>query len=171
MPETTLGDPLVAVAVTRIPYAKCALSTEAQTEAIQAWADGRGVRITAWFHQEVPGVGLSKTHHACMDAIASLQLNRAGIVVVACPAAFARNARNAAILAHLANAAGARVECADGSAALDEKLPNVVLYHTIIGAVEALGRAKATLQEREALAVSRLRRAMHAERRKAMEAP
>lgn len=86
-PKPPPTDPLLAVAYLRVSLdqqAESGLGLEAQRSAIQGWADARHVRVVAWAQDAgVSGACQLEKRLGLMDALASMRLHRAGLLVVA----------------------------------------------------------------------------------------
>lgn len=109
------GNEAVAVAYLRASTTDQHLSPDAQRAAIEAWAQRSGVTIASWHvDQGVSGGSELDDRPALAEALAAIQLTRAGVFVVARRDRIARDSGIAIAIDRAVNASGALVVSADG---------------------------------------------------------
>ena len=114
MAKTRTGNPRKAIGYLRISLDRSDLGPEAQRASIEAWAAREGVEVVSWhFDQGVSG-GAAIKRPALLDALASLETECAGLLVVAKRDRLARDTMNAIAIEGLVAKAGARIVSAAG---------------------------------------------------------
>lgn len=150
------GDATRAVAYVRVSTAEQQLGPEAQRAKVGAWAARSGVEVVAWhLDQGVSGAADLDDRPGLLAALASVEAQRAGLLVVSSRDRLARDAAVAALVTREARRAGARVVAADGVA--NGAGPADEFMRTILDGVAAFERALIRERTRAALAVRRAR--------------
>jgi DNA invertase Pin-like site-specific DNA recombinase len=108
-------DPQLAVAYRRVSTDDQANGLEAQTVAIEVWAERTGATVLAWYTDEAVSGGADLSDRpGLLDALADLRTFRAGTLVVAKRDRLARDVAVAAAVQRDVVRSGARVATADG---------------------------------------------------------
>ncbi len=145
------GSPTVAVAYIRVSTDDQKLGPEAQRASIEAWAAREGVQVAAWrVDQGVSGACDVSDRPALLGAIAALREHGAGLLVVAKRDRVARDVVIAATVERIAQASGARLVSADGTANGDT--PADAFMRTVIDGAAAYERALIRARTKAALA-------------------
>lgn len=153
------GDPLRAVAYLRVSTDRQDLGPEAQRTAIEQWAAREGVTVVAWhFDQGVSGGAPIDKRPALLEALASLETERAGILVVAKRDRLARDTMNAILLEGLATKAAARIVSAAGEGTdADDSDPAAFMLRRILDVFAEYERLVIKARTRAALRVKKAR--------------
>jgi DNA invertase Pin-like site-specific DNA recombinase len=112
------GDPKIAVAIVRVSTDR--QDTTAQRTAIETWANATGVQVVAWHEDHgVSGAAALDKRTGLLEALDSLVINGAGVLIAARWDRVARDVVLAAMVERLAERNGAAVVSADGVGAGD----------------------------------------------------
>lgn len=151
------GDPRRAVAYLRVSTDRQDLGPEAQRAAIEAWASREGVAIVAWhFDQGISGGAPVDKRPALLDALASLETEAAGVLVVGKRDRLARDTMAAIALEGLAKRAGARIVSAAGEGTdADENDPAAFMLRRMLDVFAEYERLVIKARTRAALRVKR----------------
>jgi DNA invertase Pin-like site-specific DNA recombinase len=151
-----VGDATRAVAYMRVSTAEQQLGPEAQRARIESWSARAGVAVVSWhLDHGVSGAADLDDRPGLLAALAAVEAQRAGLLVVAARDRLARDAAVAALVARAAQRAGARIVCADGVGNGDS--PADALLRTLLDGVAAFERSLIRERTRAALAVRRAR--------------
>jgi DNA invertase Pin-like site-specific DNA recombinase len=145
-----------AVAYLRVSTEDQQLGPEAQRAAIGAWAAREGVEVIAWhLDQGVSGGADVDDRPGLVAALATLRVERAGILLVAKRDRLARDVYIAATIERAVARGGGRVACADGVA--NGETPADAFMRAILDAAAAYERALIRARTKAALQVKRNR--------------
>jgi DNA invertase Pin-like site-specific DNA recombinase len=132
------------------------LGPEAQRNAIERWAEARGIRLAAVFEDHgISGGAPAEKRPGLLAALAALQAHGAGMLVAAKRDRIARDTVIAAMVEQAAGRAGATLTTADGSS--DGAGPEGQLMPGIVDVFAAYERGVIKSRTRAALAVKRAR--------------
>lgn len=151
------ADPQVAIAYIRLSKGDDkSLSVEAQEADINRWCSQRGVRL-ARIERDVNVCGGidREDREGLMLALAGLEAEHAGVLLVAKRDRLARDALNAALLERDVSNLGARIESLDGVGSGSE--PTDIFQRQVLDAVAELERGMIRARTKRALAVKRER--------------
>ncbi len=152
--RTAKGATTVAVAYIRVSTDEQRLGPEAQRAAIEAWAAREGVQVAAWhLDAGVSGAIPVEGRPGLCAALVSLREHGAGLLVVAKRDRVARDVVIAAMAERAAQAAGARLVAADGTANGDT--PADAFMRTVIDGAAAYERGLIRARTKAALAAKR----------------
>lgn len=144
------GNPRTAIGYLRVSTDEQRLGPEAQRAAIEAWAAGEDVQVTAWHVDHgVSGATAIEARPALRAALADLRANGAGILVVAKRDRVARDVVIAAMVERAATAAGARLVSADGTG--NGNSPADAFMRTVIDGAAAYERGLIRARTKAAL--------------------
>ncbi len=115
--RSRVGNPKLCIAYIRVStdVDRQALGTEAQRQAIVAWAARSGVEIVEWFTEEVSGGAPLDKRPVLLHALAAVAAHGAGKLVVQRLDRFSREPLTAALSELELQRHGATLECADGT--------------------------------------------------------
>lgn len=148
------GNPKVAIAYLRASTSDQRLSPEAQRAAVEVWAAREGVTVAAWhLDAGVSGGADIADRPGLVAALGELRAVGAGLLVVAKRDRLARDPYIAIAVERAAEASGARVVTADGTANGDT--PADAFMRAILDAAAAYERALIRARTRAALAAKR----------------
>lgn len=143
-----------AIAYLRVSTDDQALGPEAQRAAIGRWALAAGVEVVGWHvDQGVSGAAPLDRRWALLAAVADLEEQGAGVLVVAKRDRLARDVMAAAMIESMAARVGARVLSAAGEGEGDD--PSALLMRRMVDAFAEYERALIAARTRAALAVKR----------------
>jgi DNA invertase Pin-like site-specific DNA recombinase len=149
-------NPRLAVAYVRVSTDDQRLGPEAQRAAIEQWAMREGVSVVAWHvDQGVSGGADLDQRPALLAALAALRSHGAAALVVAKRDRLARDVYVAVTIERAAQAAGARIVSADGTA--NGQSPADTFMRTVIDGAAQYERALIRARTRAALAAKRAR--------------
>jgi site-specific DNA recombinase len=151
------SDPSLAVAYVRVSTdaERQALGAEAQREAIEAWAAQNGVRIVHWVTEEISGGAKLDERTGLLEALALVEAERAGHLVVQRLDRFSRDPFSAMLAEHELQRAGAKLSIALGCDDSDD--PAAELLRTILLGVAKFEKRMIGIRIKAALAVKRKR--------------
>lgn len=146
----------MAVGYVRVSTDEQSLGPEAQRNAIEKWAQARGVRVVAVFEDHGFSGGASvEKRPGLLGALAALRENGAGLLVAAKRDRIARDTLIATMVEQAAQRAGAILTTADGSS--DGAGPEGQLMRGIVDVFAAYERGVIRSRTKAALAVKRSR--------------
>lgn len=142
-----------------VAYLRCStdrqdLSTDAQREAIRAWATGEGIEVVSW--HEDRGVSGGAEIDKCpglLAAIDAVKTKGAGLLIIAKRDRLARDVLTAALVERLCERHGARIQSADGTGNGDG--PEAQLMRNMVSAFAMYERASIRARTKAALAVKK----------------
>lgn len=150
------GDPKVAIAYLRVSTDTQDLGPEAQRNAIERWAQARGVRVVAMFEDHgISGGAPAEKRPGLLAALAALRENNAGLLVAAKRDRIARDTVIAAMVEQAAQRAGATLATADGAS--DGVGPEGALMRGIVDVFAAYERGVIKSRTKAALGVKKSR--------------
>lgn len=154
-----LVDPGRAVGYLRVSKEEQALSPVAQREAIARWCKANGTELVVVFEDiDVSGGTPLDRRPGLLAALAALEAEQAGMLVVAKRDRLARDVMNAAMVERLAERAGARVRSAAGEGTEgDLGDPGGMLMRGIVDLFAQYERAVIRARTKAALAVKAAR--------------
>jgi DNA invertase Pin-like site-specific DNA recombinase len=148
------GNPQLAIAYLRVSTPDQRI--DQQRDAIERWAAASGVTIAAWCSDVgVSGAAAVDERPALIEALSSLRLRGAGLLVAAKRDRLARDVSAAATIERLSAEAGARVVTSDGLDSSDT--PEGQLVRTLIDAMSQYERALIRARTKAAMAAKRKR--------------
>jgi DNA invertase Pin-like site-specific DNA recombinase len=148
------GNPRLAVGYLRVSTDDQRLGPEAQRASIEAWAAREGVSVLAWHvDQGVSGASDLGDRPGLAAALGELRALGAGVLAVAKRDRLARDVYIAATIERAADACGARVATADGTANGDT--PADAFMRSILDAAAAYERALIRARTKAALGAKR----------------
>ncbi len=155
--RTRAGDATTAVAYLRVSTDtdRQALGVEAQRAAIAAWASREGVRVVDWFVEEVSGGATLDRRPVLLAALAAVEAQRAGRLLVQRLDRFSREPLTAALAEAQLRRCGAALVCVDGAGSGDD--PTSELVRGILLAVGRFEKAMIRARITAALAVKQSR--------------
>jgi DNA invertase Pin-like site-specific DNA recombinase len=150
------GDPKVAVGYIRVSTDEQSLGPEAQRNAIEKWAQARGVRVAVVFEDfGISGGASAEKRPGLLAALAALRENNAGLLVAAKRDRIARDTVIAAMVEQAAQRAGAVLTTADGAS--DGVGPEGALMRGIVDVFAAYERGVIKSRTKAALGVKKAR--------------
>ena len=149
------ADPKRVVGYLRVSKEEQSLGPEAQREQLERWCAANGAQLVATFEDRVTSVALLDKRPALMEALDALRAHGAGVLLVAKRDRIARDVMLAAMLESLAEKAGARILCADGTGNADG--PEGMLIRGIADLFAQYERAMIRTRTKAALAVKKAR--------------
>ena len=148
----TRTDPTLAVAYLRVSTDDQHLGPEAQRAAIETWAAARGVSVIAWHADHgVSGAAEIDKRPGLLEALADVEANGAGLLVVAKRDRLARDSMIAAMVERMMERIGAVVVSAAGEG--EGTGPEALLMRRLVDAFAEYERALIAARTRAALAV------------------
>ncbi len=151
------GDKSLAVAYIRVSTDKerQALGAEAQRHAIAQWADKNGVRIASWFEEEISGGAKLHERTVLLEALAAVQANGAGHLIVQRLDRFSRDPMSAGLAEAELVRFGAQLSIAVGGGDGDD--PAAEMLRTVMLAAAKFEKRMIAARIRAALAVKKRR--------------
>ena len=149
------GDPSKAIAYVRVSTEEQQNGPEAQREQIVAWATRAGVTILQWHEEHVSGAASLDKRLALVEAVNSLQLEGAGLLVAAKRDRIARDAVLAATIERMVAGEGAVLVTADGVTA--DASPEGRLVRGVLDLFAEYERAMIKARTKAALAAKKRR--------------
>jgi DNA invertase Pin-like site-specific DNA recombinase len=134
---------------------KQALGAEAQRQAIEAWSAKNGVRIVSWVTEEVSGGAKLDERTGLLEALATVEAERAGHLVVQRLDRFSRDPFTAMLAEHELQRSGAKLSIALGCD--DSNDPAAELMRSVLLAVGRFERRMIGARIKAALAVKKRR--------------
>lgn len=146
----------MAVGYVRVSTDEQSLGPEAQRNAIEKWAQSRGVRVAVVFEDfGISGGASAEKRPGLLAALAALRENNAGLLVAAKRDRIARDTVIAAMVEQAAQKAGALLTTADGAS--DGLGPEGALMRGIVDVFAAYERGVIKSRTKAALGVKRAR--------------
>lgn len=151
------ADPRIAIALVRVSTDadRQENGDAAQRAAIEAWAASTGTTIAAWYAEEVSGGAPVERRPVLLEALAALELHRAGTFVFQRWDRLARDPRAAALIELEVERVGARLVSADGVGNGED--PTAKLLKAMLLAIAEFEKAMIRARIRAALAVKQSR--------------